>query len=632
MARANALYREVTTIRNRQQDRELSHELRAMLYGSIPIMGLSPSAYARQSTAMSEILSVNVIQSLVDAGSAKITKNKPKPFYLTKGAGYKQQKQAKARTKYVEGMFTKLDAYSHGTQAQRLGEVFGTGSTKAYRDGNKIKLEEVYPWELVIDDAEAQHRRNLRTMYQRKYVDRYVLADYARRLENTIGRPEGDTDSMSLEDRVLSMQAAGEEVRDVLLNATADLICVYEGWHLPDSDDEEEGEETGLHMISTRTFPLCIQPWTRHRFPFSHYDWEKPIQGFWGKGIAEILCGVQVEMNELLQYQSNALHLVRGWLSVHKSANFRPSHFNNDLFRIQEWSGEKEPQYVVPEKILPQELRQAFVDLYSYAHDLVGVSESASQGEKPVGVESGAAIRTVGDIQTERLSKQGRHYEEYYLDLAEQITDLSEEIAAENPSFGVTAKDKQQLIEVKWRDVRGDDFELDIFPVSAYASDPAGRRSDIQEDLQAGFIDPDTALDLMDYPDLQEYQRRKNGWRRCIEKDIGRIVDDGVYSAPEPTYRLDGSDGKGPGAREMVRDAINDYKDREVEEDRLDLLREYAQAVEDLITKANGAQPGGAVPPSPGAGPPGGGAGGPQVPGGVLAPAAPPPPAPINPV
>jgi hypothetical protein len=617
--RANALYREITTIRARQQDRELTHELRAMLYGSLPILGLSPSAYARQSAAFGEMLSLNVIQSLVDTGNAKITKTRPKPMYLTEAGDYKQQKQAKARTKYIEGLFFELKAYEHGAKCQKLGAIFGTGETKAYIEGGEIKIRTVYPWEKVVDDAESQHRSDLRTQYQRSYVDRYVLADFARRYEMDNGRPEGDTDPMPLWQRVLAAAPGGEEVRDVHLNATADLLCVYEGWHLP----TWKGNDDGKHILALREFPLIVGPWKRMRFPFSLYDWEKPMQGYWGKGIAEILCGVQVEINELLGQIQNGHHLIRGWWSANRSADLRLAHINNDLARIMEWSGDKEPQYISPQIIAP-EIYNHLRSLYAWAHDLAGVSEASSQGEKPIGVESGAAIRTVGDLQSERLFKQGDHYQEYYLDLADQITDLSEELAQQGHAPVAKTIDKRELVYINWDEVKGDTFVTKAFPISAYATDPAGRRSDVQEDLQAGFIDPDTALDLLDYPDLDEYSRRKNGWRRCIEADITRMVDDGVYASPEPTYRLDGSDGKGPGAREMVRDAINDYKDRGVDEDRLDLLRTYAQAVEILIKKN-------APPPAPGGPSPGTPPGGPP-PGGVLAPQAPPPPPPASPV
>jgi hypothetical protein len=471
----------------------------------------------------------------------------------------------------------------------------------------------------VVDDAEAQHRRDLQTMYQRRYVDRFVLAEFARQWEEEHGKPDGDGDDMSLEDRVLASSAGGDEVRDVQLNATADLVCVYEGWHLP----TWKGNTDGCHMLCTREFPIVLEPWTRMRFPFSRYDWEKPMQGYWGKGIAEILCGIQIEINELLGQIQKGHHLIRGWWSAHRSANLTLSHINNDLARIMLWSGDQRPEYVSPSQIIAPEIYNHLRSLYAWAHDLAGVSESASQGEKPVGVESGVAMRTVGDIQSERLFKQGEHYQEYYLDLAEQITDLSEEIAKTNPSYMAKAVDKRNLVYIKWNTVKGDDFVTKVFPISAYASDPAGRRSDVQEDLQAGFIDPETALDLLDYPDLDDYAARKNGWRRCIEADISRAVDDGIYSPPEPTYRLNGADGKGPGAREMVRDAINDFKNRGVGNDRLDILRTYAQAVEDLIKAA--APPPAAPPPAGGApgAPPG-----PPPPGGVLAQAAPPPPPP----
>jgi hypothetical protein len=615
------MYREVSTIRNRQADRELTHELHMMLYGSRPLLGLSPSAYARQSTALGEILSLNVIQSLVDTGNAKITKNRPQPMYLTEGGTYERQKQAKARTKFSEGMFNDLKAYLHGAACQKQGEIIGTGLTKVFREGKDIYLRNVFGWEIVVDDAEAQHRDDLQTMYHRRYVDRFVLADFARRWEGANGRPKGDDDPMSLEERVLTMAPGGEEVRDVQLNATADLLCVYEGWHKP----TYKGNDDGCHMLATRLFPILIQPWKRMRFPFALYDWERPVMGFWGKGIAEILCGIQIEINELLGQIQQGHHLIRGWWSAPRSANLVLSHINNDLARIMLWSGEKAPEYVSPQIIAP-EIYNHLRSLYAWAHDVAGVSESASQGEKPVAVESGVAMRTVGDIQSERLFKQGEHYQDYYMDLDAQISELAEEIAEEDPGFMTRAIDKYNLVDVKFSQFKGVDFVTKVFPISAYASDPAGRRSDVQEDIQAGFIDPDQGLDILGFPDTEEYARRKNGWRRCIEADISSCIDDGVFAAPEPTYRLDGSDGKGPGAREMVRDALNDYKNRKVPQERLDILRQYGTAVEDLIAK--GAPPP-AAPPAPGASP--GGLAAPPV-GGPLAPAAPPPNPAMSPV
>lgn len=66
--------------------------------------------------------------------------------------------------------------------------VFGTGIAKAFDDGGKIKVERVFPGEVLLDDMDSMYGEP-RSIYQTRFLDKAVVQatfpDMASRLESS---------------------------------------------------------------------------------------------------------------------------------------------------------------------------------------------------------------------------------------------------------------------------------------------------------------------------------------------------------------------------------------------------------------------------------------------------------------
>ena len=614
--RANAVANDCHKVRNNQEYRESLQILHAALYGNAGIMcGFGPNSYAKVSAESTQRLALNVVQNNCNAAKSKITKNRPKATFLTDGGDYALRRKAESLEKYMDGVFYDMKAYDRGTMAFLHATIWGRGILKTSIEWGKIVCDNVFPWELVIDDAEAQHPERLKTIIQRKHVDRWTMAKWAESMEEEHGLPEGSSKGDGpLFDRVMACTSGPGEARDVDIKATADNIVLYEAWHLPSTPDGDDGR----HTVCTHEFCIIDEPWEHNRFPFSTVAWQDAPMGWHATGLAEILTGLQVEINTLLGQIQEGHHLITGQWLVQAGSEVIANHLNNDLARIVEFAGGTPPVYVPPSIISP-EIYEHLKWLYQLSSEICAISSLFASAQKPAGLNSGKALLTFDDFQTERFADQAKNYENLFLDLADWTIELSKVLAKQKKGFGIRAIDKRQLRFIKWADVdmKRDEFVMKVFPTSMLASQPAAKLQQVQEMTNAGWLEKDVALDLVDFPDTEQYTRRLNGWRRCVEADLANIADEGVYSGPEPTYDLTGPImGGKTGA--LVRDALNDYKSRGLEEsdpDRMEMMRQYMQAVIELWKQAQSPPPPPPVPGAPGApgGPP------PPMPGGPLA-------------
>jgi len=582
--------------REAQASARFSDLLHASLYGNIPLAGLGLGATTTRTLNPSR-LSLNVVRNMVGAVTSKIAaKNKPKPTFLTCEGDYEKRTQAELLERFVDGVFYESSVYAQLPAVFRQGCVLGTGALKVYEDGRKVVVEPVLKTELVVDDLEGQYG-DPPNLGQTKYIDRRkVKADWAKDdpvLAAAIDRIPREADDIA-----------------VSLQSTSDQVMVYEAWHLADDDDTP-----GRHVICVDGATLLDEPW-EGPFPFAFFRWSRPLVGFWGTGLAEELRGIQEEINKLLIEIQKAHHLIKGHYLVEQGAKVQTSSLNNDLSAIVKYTGTP-PQYVTPVAVAPDVY--AHLDrLYAKAFEISGISQLNATGQKPAGLNSGAAQRAYQDIQTERFLEVGQDYEEFVIEAARQVVRCAKRIGG---SYKVRSVGKNTVTLIKWADVDlpEDDYVIRVYPTSLLPSTPAGKLAWAQDMINSGAIPPEDVLDIVDFPDTEQYAKRKNAARRLVEKNVETMLKTGNFVSPEPfdDHKL---------ALRLVNEAYHCARLDGVSEDRLELLRRYMADTQDFM----GPPP--APPMDPNMPPPMPGGPMPPPPGGPMPPGMPPmPPGPMPP-
>ena len=600
LANKKNLYQElfayVSKLDSRQQYRVADNLTFARLYGNYDHVGLDAFNYSRAVSTynVTNRVTLNVVQSMVDTVVSKVTKNKPKATFLTSGGDFSLQSKAKKLTKFVEGIFSFTDFYQLAALAFKDSCIFGTGCLKIFVENGEIKAERVFIGEIKIDDIESYYGKP-RQVHQEKWLPKDVVKAMFPGFELEI-------DNASYPDEKTFQNIQGSRLKD--------MVRVIESWHLPSGPNAKDGK----HTICISTATLLDEPYYKDYFPFVFFRWNTRPVGFFGQGLAEQLQGIQLEMNKILRTIQVSMHLVSvPKLLVEASSKIVSSHLNNRIGGVIKYAGTP-PQYA-PLGGIPGELFSHLDRLFSRAYEIAGVSQLAAQSQKPAGLDSGKALREFNDLETERFMSVAKRYEKCFMDAAEIMIETAKDLYEIKGEYKVKAKDGKFIDTISWKDVNmdADKYMMQIFPTSALSSTPAARLADVQDLLAAGFIDKEDALRLLDFPDLEAAMNLLNADANNLERLIETMMDEGKYFPPEPYQNLENAVRK-------VQQAYLMYRMQGAPEDRLELLRQFMEDCQNLIEKS--AQPEG--PPMPMSGGPGPEAGAPAPSPAPEAPAGPP--------
>lgn len=549
-------------LKENQQYRYRQANLYARLYSNSPLFSFAGSSTGRMNVSQTLPMdrpTMNVIGSNIDTLVSRISQSRPRPVFLTDNGDYKERNLAKKLNQFLMGEFYQTKAYELGPLILRDAGVLGPGCIKVYENmERKVALDRVLYTDLMVDPNDAINGKP-RTMYQFKLVDRAVASEAFSDNRTKIANAE---------------QSYPDDSGDSQ-KTTSDQIMLCEGWRLPSC----EGADDGYHSISCTSGEVFGEKWEKSYFPFVFLNYEPPILGFWGRGIAEQLMGTQVEINKLLITISKSIHLVGiPRIFIEDSSKIVKSNINNDIGNIITYRGI--PPIFNVAQCVPQEIYAQLQRLIEYSYQQTGVSALAATAQKPAGLNSGEAIRNYDDLQSDRFAALNRRYDNMYIDLAYQIIYLAKEIAERDGKYQTVYPNKNSAKQVDLPDASllENPFVIQCFDSSSLPRDPAGRLQKITEMMQAGIIDPAEGRRLLDYPDLEQTEVLANAGEERILQILDCIIEDGDYTPPDPFMDIQL-------ARKLVTQYYNLYGGAKLEEDKQQMLRTFASQL-DLLTQA----------------------------------------------
>lgn len=488
----------INVIDENQSERKWDNLTHGKLYQDHPLV---TKGRRKQSS-----VTYNVIKACIDTLVAKIGQNKPRPRVLTEKGDYEQQQKAKQLTQYLDGILNCSGAYRQGPAIFKDGGIFGTGALKVLIDDNEVKTERTLITELLVDDLEGAYG-NPQSMFQKRVVSRSLLKQqfpaYAGKID----------------------EAAPDEISQ-RKQKTIDLIAVYEGWHL--------GPE-GKHVIAIDNCTLLCEPWKFKTFPFAFFRYNTSIASFYGNGIAEELKGTQTEINKILRDIQRAQNLVavpRVWADYNSKLN--TTHLNNEIGSVIKYTGNKPTTETAT--AMNNEIYNHVKWLIQSAFEKVGISQLTASSKKPAGLDSGRAIREFRDTESERFTSLTKQYEEFFEDTAAIIIEMSKSLYKTGVDSTVKTETRDFIETIKWSDVNldADKFVLRIQSSSLFPTQPAARLQKVEELVRAGWISKESAIGMLDFPDVAAWTTLETAGEEYTAKIINDILSHGKYTPPEP--------------------------------------------------------------------------------------------------
>lgn len=518
------VFETVKFLKANQDWRQKLNLIHMRLYQNMKNMGLDVINYASFGdvhNTYNKRLTLNVVEAGIDTLVNRIGKDKPKVTFLTDDGSHSEKRRARQLSKFMNGAFHQTNLYDHTGFAFLDGCVFGTGSVYPYRVKGNIYAERVWSNELYVDDIDGAYREP-RQIFRAKSIPRSVVKatfpEHAAKIEKAT---RVDTSSQN--------------------RYIADNIEVIEAVHLPSGKDATDGKR----IICIESTTLLWDDWKYDYLPYVFWRYKNRLLGFWGKGVAETLSTIQLEIDRTIQVIQKSLRtcsVPRVYLQ--KGSGIIPSHINNEVGSIVNYTGQP-PIFDVARAVSP-ELANHLENLYRKAFELIGVSQLAAQAKKPSGLDAGVALREFDDIESERHAILTESYQQFHVDIANRYIDLMDEMAEEKQDYEVKVKVDGALNRIKWSKIRSDrdHYVLEGYPTSLLPKRPQGRLQTVTEMTQAGYFSKEESMELLDFPDIKSVMDRKNAPLRIMQKLVDKMLDadeddaSESYTPPEPYMNL----------------------------------------------------------------------------------------------
>lgn len=550
----------------------------------------SPALYGWDSgKEFAPTLSLNAVRPNVDTLATQITKARPLPLPVTSDGSANAQRRAMLLGKCIEGQFTESRVWETNTKVVRDGCLHGIGFAYVYRTGNKIRYDRVFPWEIEVDPRDAIYGKP-RTMYLTRVVDKLVLQEMYPKYKEKIEK--ADT---WIEDFFSRRQGSD-----------TDSVIVAEAWHLPSA----EGARDGWHYITVSNQVLFKERYDYDHFPIFAYYMMPPSMGFFGTGFARMLMGIQYTVNVLAARCQRHAELAPSYLMVPNGSDIQIDQLDNSEWPVITHNQGFTPSVQQPPPFPPQ-LWEFVKQVFNMSYDTTGVSQTAAQSDLPKALKeaSGVALRLHNENRSERFQVASTNYEQFCLDVANHMILLWEEIVKTGGKVNIKAPGQKggvrkiDLIDYKKVRLDLEDFTLSLYPTTMLRTEPVMREMQIESWTNAGWITPDEAKVLLDFPDVDKFSSLNRAQYEVIDLSLEKMLDEEVdideaYTPPEPFWNL----------KLAVQRALAFYMRAQVNEapeERLQLIRDFIADVQTLMDQAAPppqAPPGG--PAMPGEAPP----------------------------
>ncbi len=500
-------------------------------------------------------LSFNVTASCIDTLTSKIIKNVPTVQYITNGADYEIQEKANDLQKFIDGKFRSEKIHEMLPWVFKDSCVFGDGWIHMRMKEDRVIYEQTKSYEIFVDWYDAMYGNPV-DLHIVKWKNRYdIMLDY----------PEYKDEIMhcSTENNIFSATTQSE-----------DNILIVESYN----------RYARRHTVCISNATLLDEDWEleniygEFQFPLARMMYKPSDRNFFSIGLAEELKSIQFELNRVIrvfQRSSNLLSVPK--IFAPRSANIVKSQLDNDIGGIIMYDGMQIPTSM-PMGTIPPDLYQQIMMYYQKAYEIAGISQLTANSQKPAGLNSGKALETYYEIESDRFQLTGQSYENLVVSLNDITIGLTKIISKKyNLKSTYYSFDVQK--DIDWDDVQleRDQFDIQVFPVNMMPNTPAGKFEFVTQLLQSQLIDPIYAKKLLRMPDTDGYLDLQNAEVDFVLCQISKMVR-GEPQEPDMSQNFDL-------AQELVSKAYFLYNNKKLNPENLILFDAYLQAIQRLIVK-----------------------------------------------
>ena len=427
----------------------------------------------------------NVIRSCIETLVSKIASQKVRPFINTVNGTFRDMQVAKQAQDFFDSLYEEQNINKIVSNAFRDACVFDKGVI--FIDVNNRKVERILPWQVYIDPREATYNHLTQLSWKQ---EQYPTS-------------------------LLPIKIDDETPETVTYWQYWDLNKAKHYYYIPELDKFEE------------------EMWESNALPFIFINYTPPIKATSCQSVVDLLYGIQMEVDALMvkiKDASQLTPLIDYWIP--EGSSIKASQLSNRTGTVYTYTATPNmtgsPVTSQTHPFMDPQWMQTVETLKQHAYEIVGISQLSATSQKPQGLNSGVALNTIEDIESDRFEMQLNTVIRTYVDLARlmiQVFPSDDDILPPSKFRGT----------ISWRDIveMRDKMTIQFSAAESLSKDPSTKLQQLQALYAAGLIPQSRIAQLMDLPDLQLGYSIANNSINAVLAVIDDCLENNNFDVPD---------------------------------------------------------------------------------------------------
>lgn len=431
--------------------------------------------------------SINIIMSIIDTLTSKIATMKARPFFNTVDGTYADRQYVIQVQKYFDTYFDREYVTQKITQAFKNACIFDTGYLFV-EDGHILNL---LPWQVYIDRAEQTYGKLTQMYYERTDYPISMLPD---------------------------------KIRAKIVNKSA-IYCSY-GIYI------DINEQKRYFVINNRT--VYDEKIDLLKIPLVTIQYSSQIYGNNSTSVVDILYTIQSQIDMLVSKISSSAELTpANTVFVPEGSNIKAGQINNGVGNILTYKMSpnmtSSPVTIATPTFIDAQYSALLEEYISKAYELIGVSQLSATSQKPAGLDSGIALSTMENIESDRFQTQCDQVIHTYVELAKMCIEVNK---------GLILPEDKNRFKGTWEEVREAAWKFNIQYSAAelISKDPSVKLQTIQQYIQMGAISQSQAVQLLEIPDLEAGYSLAGNATTAVHAIIDECLTERDFDYDIPSY------------------------------------------------------------------------------------------------
>lgn len=435
--------------------------------------------------------SINVIKSCIDTLTSKIAQSKVRPFFNCINGTFKDINVCKNAQQYFDQYFDIEEVNKKVSMAFRDACIFDHGVI--YVDSETKSITKALPWQVFVRPAELTYNNVTRAYYCQN--------DYP-------------------------VSMLPEKYRNKVLKANPDQEYVTYGIYYDTVDQCKAVYISELDFVE-------IEKYEGNRVPFIFLWYNNPIHGGSSVSVVDMLYGIQKEVNTLMSKVKDASQLSPALtFFLPDDATIKSTQLNNRVGNVITYKATSDmsgsPVTVATPNFIDSQYIELINNLKETAYEMVGISQLSAQSKKPSGLNSGIALQTVEDVESERFEEQLNQVIRCYVEIAKTCLRVF-------PKEETILPDTPNRLDVRWGDIVNEEKKMQIqfSAADSLSKDPSTKLQQLQQLAQVGVIPQERIAQFMELPDLEGGYSLSNNAINAVLSVIRDCIESDNYDVPD---------------------------------------------------------------------------------------------------